>query len=309
MKLDEVELCGVIPLNKLFLNENVQSKICKLVEKSLNYQNVLTYLQFTKAFNLFSVYKRTLRYIESSFTMVLETKNFLELDINQVSKILTSSELVITSEVEVFLAADKWVSHNFEERSKFARDLLLKVRLNLLSNDTLNYLLNQQSSFSKIHECTNILYESLQSRKQQGRLIQANRYCKHDDFILLTFGGVNSISYKLDENIRHLEVNSLKTSKIISYTKNFRSSAKLVCLKGEVYFFGGHDSNKEWSMSVDKYSIHTNTWSKVTDMFDGRFGFSVCAFMHKIYILGGMTALGNERNILSSCFQFDTTNC
>ena len=114
MELDEVELCCVIPLNKLFLNENVQSKLCKLVEKSLNYQNVLTYLQFTKAFNLLSVYKRTLSYIESSFTMVLETKNFLELDINQVSKILTSSELVITSEVEVFLAADKWVNHNFE---------------------------------------------------------------------------------------------------------------------------------------------------------------------------------------------------
>ena len=62
-------------------------------------------------------------------------------------------------------------------------------------------------------------------------------------------------------------------------------------------------------MSVDKYSPQTNTWSKVTDMFVGRYGFSACAFMHKIYILGGMTGFGNERNISSSCFQFDTTNC
>ena len=63
MKLDKVELCCVIQLNKLFLNRNVQSKLCKHVEKSLSYQNVLTYLQFTKAFNLLSFCKRTLSYI------------------------------------------------------------------------------------------------------------------------------------------------------------------------------------------------------------------------------------------------------
>ena len=79
MKLDEVKLYCIIPLNKLFLNRNVQSKLCKHVEKSLSYQNVLTYLQFTKVFNLLSVYKRTLSYIERSFTLVFESKSFCKL--------------------------------------------------------------------------------------------------------------------------------------------------------------------------------------------------------------------------------------
>ena len=133
-KLDGDELCYFTQFNKLFLQINLQRRLCKHLEKCLNYKNFLTYLQFTNTFNLFSVYKGTFKYIERWFTMIVETKNFLELNINQVSKILTSSELVITSEVEVFLAADKWVSHNFEERSKFAKNLLLKVRVNLLSD-------------------------------------------------------------------------------------------------------------------------------------------------------------------------------
>ena len=128
-------------------------------------------------------------------------------------------------------------------------------------------------------------------------------------FDILFIPPKESISGRLDENIRHLDVNSLKTSRSISCTKNGRISAKAVCLKGEVYFFGGYDSDNKRIMSVDKYSPHTNTWSKVTDMFDRRFGFSACTFMHKIYILGGMTRKGIVKNRLRSCFQFDTENC
>ena len=80
------------------------------------------------------------------------------------------------------------MSHNFEDRSKFAIDLLLKVRLNLLSDDALKYLLNLQLSFSKIHECTNVLYEALLSKKERGRLIETSRYCKQNNFEILTFG-------------------------------------------------------------------------------------------------------------------------
>ena len=45
---------------------------------------------------------------------------------------------------------------------------------------------------------------------------------------------------------------------------------------------------------------------QVTDMFDGRFNFSACSFMHKIYVFGGMIKSSNK---IRSCFQLDTTNC
>ena len=82
--------------------------------------------------------------------MLAETNNFIELDFFTVSKILTSSELNITSELEVFYAADKWLTYNITNHSRFAKSLLQKVRLPLLSYHALHYLLNRTSSFTAI---------------------------------------------------------------------------------------------------------------------------------------------------------------
>ena len=52
--------------------------------------------------------------------MVVETQNFLHLDLSNVAKILASSELNIHSEVEIFNAVITWLKHNIEERIKYA---------------------------------------------------------------------------------------------------------------------------------------------------------------------------------------------
>ena len=84
-----------------------------------------------------------LRYTERCFPIVIETKNFFHLDFNLVVKILASSELNIHSEVEVLNAAINWLKHNIEERNKYAKQLLLKVRLPLLSEHALKYVLDK----------------------------------------------------------------------------------------------------------------------------------------------------------------------
>ena len=63
--------------------------------------------------------------IERCFTMLADSQSFLELDYSLVAKILLSSSLHITTEIEVFNVADLWLSQNIEKRKKFAKDLLL----------------------------------------------------------------------------------------------------------------------------------------------------------------------------------------
>ena len=58
--------------------------------------------------------------------------------------------------------------------------------------------------------------------------------------------------------------------------------------------------------SVDKYSPSTNTWSEVDDMFDQRTHYCVCAFMDKIFVIGGFYDEGVVHNVTNSCLQFDT---
>ena len=89
--------------------------------------------------------------------MVVETQNFLHLNFKLVEKILASSELNIHSEVEVFNAAITWLKHNSEERSKYAKQLLLKVRIPLLSEHALEYVLSKVLFFSEKNNCVNML--------------------------------------------------------------------------------------------------------------------------------------------------------
>ena len=122
------------------------------------------YCQIAKLFNFTELLKHNLCYIERCFTVVCETRNFIELDFTLVAKILASSELCIDSELEVFQAAEKWVNYDYEERSKHARDLLLKVRLPLLPSHYLNSLLSRDLCFNNIDGCVEILRQVSKKR-------------------------------------------------------------------------------------------------------------------------------------------------
>ena len=93
--------------NMLLLIGHVESKINKQMTYKLNIQNVLNYYQLSKLFNVSHLEKGALTYIERCFTMLVDTQHFLELDYTAVSKILASSGVLITSELEVYKSANK----------------------------------------------------------------------------------------------------------------------------------------------------------------------------------------------------------
>ena len=130
--------------------------------------------------------------------MIVETLNFLELDFIFVLIIFKSSELSITSECEVYHAAEYWLSYNIKERRNFAKQLLLTVRLPLLPDVTLKHLINNSSTFPKIDECRKILNEVLNNKdnyyKNKSSVNYTSRYCNHESFnILVCRGAVESV--------------------------------------------------------------------------------------------------------------------
>ena len=58
-------------------------------------------------------------------------------------------------------------------------------------------------------------------------------------------------------------------------------------------------------MSVEKYSPSSYNWSEVAFMFDKRSNFCACAFMDKIYIIGGFSFNGRHKTT-KSCLRFNT---
>ena len=309
--LEDNELISGIKLNKLSLNENMWNSVSKTIEDKLQIKNVTSFYQIAKIFSLSSLYKATFFYVERCFAMVVDTPNYLELEFVLVSKILTSCKLKLTSELEVLDAANKWLIYNFQERSKFAKQLLLTVRLPLLSNYTLKYLTNNYSSITEIDECKSIMKAvSLNKDKyyyNKSTLYYTSRYCDQQMFKIIVCGGRDRLWNHVGD-AELLNANNLSCGYVIASMIDNRWKPQVVYLKGEVYVFGGylHDNRIPF---VEKYSPSTNAWIKVTDMPDNRRLFCACAFMDKIYILGGCVGwIGSisDMTVYSSCFQFDT---
>ena len=87
--------------------------------------------------------------------------------------------------------------------------------------------------------------------------------------------------------------------------KTEREGHKIVYLKGDIYVFGGwNQNNNNLIKSVDKYSLTSKTWSQIAKINDDCISFSLCAFIDKIFVIGGFI----DGIRISSCLQFNTSN-
>ena len=300
--MKEHEIILALKTYKLLQKEHTTMKISKVLQNKLRVENIIAFYSLAKCCNLTTISESSLCYIEICFPMLVGTQNFLHLSFNLVSKILESSELNIHSEVEVLNAVITWLKHNSEERGKYAPQLLLKVRLPLLSDHALEYISNCYSIFNKKGDLLKLL------KFIQKGFVYTNRYCSHTQFKIKVCGGYNNKSNTMVASVKQIDGSNLNEDKTLSSMNEERSSFEAVCSKGEIYVFGGINSSNKLINSVEKYSLSANKWIVVANMVDKRLYFCACSFMDKVYILGGFcnNSYVNGFSASSSCLEFNT---
>ena len=147
--------------------------------------------------------------------------------------------------------------HAIAERSKYAKDLLSKVRLPLLSISALKQVLNRVSL--KYHECADTI-KTIMIKKQRIVPFSCNttrRYCNQNNFNVFVCGGLN---HKFSNDVKLFNLNNFSEVTSLPNMNEARCDFKAVCIKGEVYVFDGIDKNDIIVRSVEKYSPITNKW-------------------------------------------------
>ena len=176
----------ILKASKIFLNKRQKKYICNLMQSKMTVRNSLLYHQITDIFNLSDLLQTSMAYTERCFLIVAENNNFLQLDFALVKKIVQSSKLHITSELEVFYAINDWISYKPEERINLAKDLLLTVRLPLLSDPALKYIMNETFNVSKVDESkrtiNSVLFKNNNVLNSLSKKSFVVRYCDQDSF-------------------------------------------------------------------------------------------------------------------------------
>ena len=305
-KSKEVMFVQALKISKLFL----QTKVLKLgrkIENNLAVQNVATYCQLSYIYNPTILFKITFRYIERCFVGVAETKNFLEIDDLLIARIMASSRLELTSEMEVFYAIDSWTSYNTQQRSKHAKYIFSKFRFHLLSDDTLKHIIEKSQFFSENKKCEAlskaVFHKNDYFQKDKLSSFYTHRYCDQDKFNVVLCGVLKEHLKNSDKVFRK----TIGNVKFIAQTNQKAISNQVVCLKDEIYAITGGHHMLQKITTVEKYIPETGCWEKVSQINDdrGRTAFCCCAFMNEIYLLGGRCS---RCYVTDSCLKFDAAS-
>ena len=101
----------------------------------LTVENCIFNYYFAEKYRCVELKEKSRGVIISNFTVVMETEDFLKLDTKQVMEWVSSDDITVGAEEEVFKGIVKWVSHNKSEREGAFPELLHQVRLTSLSRD------------------------------------------------------------------------------------------------------------------------------------------------------------------------------
>ena len=311
---DENKFVPCLKRNKILSIEDKETEICRHFENKIDVNNAALFYQLSRLLDLPRLSKFSLLFIERCFPMVVESINFLELDYACVKNILLSSELHIDSELEAFNAAVAWLHHKAVERSKHAKPILLTIRLSLLSVATLKFILSEESVFATDVECVSVIKEVLKNKisSQPDKPLVESRYCNQSSFGILMCGGRTVWGYNearcnygrfVARDVRMIDPNnSYSVTTLPPMIRGRKLLKSAVCIKRQVYVFGGVDDRHHYVTSVEMYSFAAGTWKKIAKMHQKRRCFCVTSLMDSVYILGGCT----KKMGYNTCFEFDT---
>ena len=118
---------------------------CDVLEENMTIENCIFNYYFADKYQCLELTRESRGFINSNFNSVMKTDDFLKLDIAQVMKWVSSDDVTVTSEEEIFKGIVKWVTQKKSERESNFAELLSQVRLKSISHDFLfNELINEE---------------------------------------------------------------------------------------------------------------------------------------------------------------------
>ena len=193
--------------------------------------------------------------INSDFSAVMETDDFLNLDIKQVMEWVSSDDITVNAEEEVFKGIVNWVSHNRSEREVEFPALLQQVRLVSISHDfLLNKLVKEELVAKNTELCLNFVLDGvrLMASVTEEQCGQQPRKCLETNIsAIFVCGGRRSLSYFPEQNVWY-------TLSDMLFQHNHRNNPSQC--RGKIYIPCQGSDQLGGSSSMEYYRPSDNSW-------------------------------------------------
>ncbi|XP_073231254.1 kelch-like protein 25 [Porites lutea] len=314
----------------------LKSFLSNFILENLSLSNCVIAYYFASKYQWEQLMRGTRAYILSNFLSVAETDDFLDLSFEQVKEWISSDEIIVDAEDNVFEVVLRWSERGERRKRDNFRDLFRHIRFVHMSRDYLFQVILSHPLVRDNVECSSVVLNAMKlafDGTDNSLFSQAPRNClkTHDDVIVacgerkvfcylpddtvwyelpVMDHGRNSLHQSVsachgklyvmggnqDGVVEHFDPSLGRWNEVNIPDKVAYSSAA-VTMHGFLYVVGGKDGIGN-QCTVQKYNPDTNQWLKVCPLSTPRSGVCVVTDGSYLYAIGGIDKTGQYLNIV-----------
>ena len=321
----------LIPAANYLLIPGLKTVSGRFLEREISKSNCISTFYFAEKYLCDELITNSINFIHANFASVAEMEEFLNLEAKEVERWISSDEISVAVEADVFKIVLKWIEQDKSERKKSFKQLFHHVRLPFLSRDFLidvvtNELVRENSDCLKlISDAVKLTSftceEDLPQSPRKGLETRAIVACggKYTFCYLPEKREWKRLSDGLTERNHSTKMISYREqlyvfssfSKAERYDPSFNSwssldlskalSAKVAVVRGEIYAIDVNTLSKK--STIERYDVERCSWQTVLSSHEGcREDSCVVAAGNHLYVCGGRI---NE-DYVTKAERFDT---
>jgi len=267
-----------------FVMPSLKALCGKGILKTLALCNCVSIYYFALKYQCEELLKGAKDFILANFVAVAETEDFLNLSSKQVEEWISSDEIVVEGEEEVFEVVVRWMERNESQKQNFY-ELFRHIRCIYLPRVYLSNVALHDPLVKSNTDCSNYAQDAMKEVCDGGEecyFAQSPRNClKTHENAIVACGTSSTLCYIPSEDKWY------KLARLLS-TRNFFSQSISVC-QGKLFFIGGTCASP-----AERYDPLVNAWSPL-ESFKQKIKFcTVVTFQGLLYVIGGVEQEANN---------------
>ncbi|OTF75594.1 kelch-like protein, partial [Euroglyphus maynei] len=288
--IEENNVQVLLPAACLLQMNEIQEVCCEFLRRELDPSNCLGIRSFADTHSCQDLLHYADKYTQDYFQEVIENEEFLLLPVNQLIDIVSTDELNISTEEQVYNAIMKWVRYNVQERGQHLAHVLQHVRLSQMSakflvgtvsSDIL--VKNDEACRDLVDEAKNYLLLPQERSLMVGPRFRPRKPVRRGEVLFAAGGWCSGDAIA---SVERYEPQAREWRMVAPMNKR-RCGVGCAVLNELLYAVGGHDG-QSYLNSIERYDPHTNQWSiDVAPTSTCRTSVGVAVLDGYLYAVGG----------------------
>lgn len=292
--VDEKSVQTLLPAACILQLQDVQNYCSEFLRSQLDPSNCLGIRAFADTHSCIELQSIAEKYMQNNFIDVIESDEFLLLPVSQLIETISTDELNVKNEEQVYQAVMNWIGQNVNERKQYLGQLMSHVRLPLLNTKFLVTKVGNDPLIKQDQVCRDLIDEAkdyhllpLDRSSMQGPRTKPRKPFLVSEILFAVGGWCSGDAISSVEMFDPQNTTNNECWKIVTSMSKRRCGVGVAVLNQQIYAIGGHDG-QSYLNSVERYDPLTNQWNlDVQPTSSCRTSVGVAVLDEIIYAVGG----------------------